>query len=228
MAARLLLVRLAVAELGPSFAALQFKRRALLGANCATCRSNSFSRASPRPGPGGSFVWSRFEKLRVPAAIRSLVAGPNACWVSAVVFAIAMWLWHEPSLYDATFQSTLVYWTMHISMIGAAVLFGMPRSVPKGSRRPSTLDLRDYAANEFTGGHFHLCAHAALFGACLDHTPWDMSPSEDQRLGGLITWVIGGAILAAWGILALLLSVKEKDETDAFEREGVRARARVG
>ena len=72
-------------------------------------------------------------------------------------------------------------------------------------------------------------ARTPLFSVhALTTLPWDMSPSEDQQLGGLIMWVIGGAILPGWGIVALLLSVKEKDETDAFERESVRARARVG
>ena len=46
---------------------------------------------------------------------------------------------------------------------------------------------------------------------------------EDQQLGGLIMWVIGGVILAAWGIFAFLLSVKEKDAT-VCARAGKRAR----
>ena len=180
-------------------------------------------------GQVGRILFPFCEKLPVPAAIRSLVAGPHACWVSAVVFAIAMWLWHEPALYDATFQSTLVYWTMHISMIGAAVLFWDAAFLSQGFLAGSLFSIFATMLQMSLLGAIFTFARTPLFSVhALTTLPWDMSPSEDQQLGGLIMWVIGGAILAAWGILALLLSVKEKDETDAFERESVRARARVG
>ncbi len=140
-----------------------------------------------------------------------------------------MWLWHEPALYDATFQSTLVYWTMHISMIGAAMLFWDAAFRSQGFLAGPLLSIFATMLQMSLLGAILTFARTPLFSVhALTTLPWDMSPSEDQQLGGLIMWVIGGAILAAWGIFALLLSVTEKDETDAFERESVRARARVG
>jgi putative membrane protein len=180
-------------------------------------------------GQVGRILFPFCEKLPVPPAVRSLVAGPHACWVGALVFAIAMWLWHEPALYDATFQSTLVYWTMHISMVGAAVLFWDAAFVSPGFLAGSLFSIFATMLQMTLLGAILTFARTPLFSVhALTTLPWGVSSSEDQQLGGLIMWVIGGAILAAWGIVALLLSVTEKDATDAFERDSVRARARVG
>ena len=218
-----------IAELGPSFAALQFKRRTLLGANCATCRSNSFSRATPRPGPGGSFSVAVFRKAArccsnpkpSRGSQRLLVQRGRLCDCHVAVARALSVRCNFPKhagLLDDAYQHDR---RGHAFLGGRVPFPGVPR-------RPSTLDLRDYAANESLGAILTF-ARTPLFSVhALTTLPWDMSPSEDQQLGGLIMWVIGGAILAAWGIFALLLSVTEKDETDAFQRESVRARARVG
>ena len=183
MAARLLLVGLAVAELGPSFAALQFKRRTLLGANCATCRLTLLAAPLLVLGQVGRILFPFCEKLPVPAAIRSLVAGPHACWVGALVFAIAMWLWHEPALYDATFQSTLVYWTMHISMIGAAVLFWDAAFLSQGFLAGSLFSIFATMLQMSLLGAILTFARTPLFSVhALTTLPWTC------HLGGPTAW----------------------------------------
>jgi putative membrane protein len=163
--------------------------------------------------------------LLLPAAIRSLVVGANACWFGALAFAIAMWLWHVPAVYDATFQSTVIYWTMHVSMIGVALLFWDAAFRSQGFLAGSLLSIFATMLQMSLLGAIFTFARMPLFPMHeLTTLPWGMSPSEDQQLGGLIMWVIGGMILAAWGIFALFLSVKEKDATNALEQQSARAR----
>jgi putative membrane protein len=45
----------------------------------------------------------------------------------------------------------------------------------------------------------------------LTTVPWGMSPADDQQLGGLIMWMVGGMFLSAGGIFALFLNVTEKE-----------------
>ena len=40
---------------------------------------------------------------------------------AAAVFAVLLWFWHAPGPYAATFDSTLAYWTMHVTVIGSAL-----------------------------------------------------------------------------------------------------------
>ena len=52
----------------------------------------------------------------------ALALGASGQALAVVIFAVVMWAWHVPALYDATFRSTLLYWTMHVTFVGAALL----------------------------------------------------------------------------------------------------------
>ena len=43
-------------------------------------------------------------------------------YASAVAFFVFLWMWHMPVPYDATFTSTWIYWSMHISLFGSATI----------------------------------------------------------------------------------------------------------
>ena len=41
--------------------------------------------------------------------------------LATLAFAGAVWFWHLPAPYDATFHSDITYWTMHVTMLAAAL-----------------------------------------------------------------------------------------------------------
>jgi cytochrome c oxidase assembly factor CtaG len=43
-------------------------------------------------------------------------------WGTSAIFFLALWFWHMPIPYDATFTSVSVYWTMHITLFGSGIL----------------------------------------------------------------------------------------------------------
>ena len=45
-----------------------------------------------------------------------------AMGIGAAAFAIAIWTWHLPGPYDATLRNNGVYWAMHISTFGSALV----------------------------------------------------------------------------------------------------------
>jgi putative membrane protein len=55
------------------------------------------------------------------------VRAPRGGWksgapmFSAAAFAVLLWFWHTPLPYAATFASTFVYWTMHVTVFGSAL-----------------------------------------------------------------------------------------------------------
>lgn len=130
------------------------------------------------------------------------VAGPG---LAAGFFAAALWVWHLPAAYSATFTSDIIYWLMHITLTGSAVLLW---------------------AALFDGGNGNIVARLiaaigtllqmGLLGAIITLAPrmlywehlasapaWGLSPLEDQQLGGLIMWVPGCAALT--GIVLMLV-----------------------
>lgn len=138
--------------------------------------------------------------------------------VAAPAFALAIWFWHAPGPYAATFSSTLVYWLMHITIIGAAL---MVWSVLLDPAREGTL------AAFATGAVSTL--QMTLLGALITMTPrllytphvltpyaWGLTPAIDQQMGGLIMWVPGCSVFLAATLYSLAKLVAERPSPPAL------------
>lgn len=113
--------------------------------------------------------------------------------VSAATFAVTVWVWHSPRLYDATLQNNWDYWAMNVTMIGSAVWFW--RNVFTAQGLPSV------AAVSFVGLEMCLLGALIAFAKSPFYTVhadttwvWGLSQLDDQRLGGLIMWVPAGLL----------------------------------
>jgi putative membrane protein len=117
-------------------------------------------------------------------------------WMSALVFFAALWFWHMPFPYEATFRSVLAYWCMHLCLFGTAIWLWS--ELLHVSRAHTTKAL---IAGALTSMHMGLLgailslADHALFRWHLSTTwAWGLTPLEDQQLGGVIMWVPGIAL----------------------------------
>lgn len=139
-------------------------------------------------------------------------AKPRAAWVppfspiaAAAVFAACLWFWHAPHPYALTFTSDLTYWLMHVTLIGSAILLWRSMAGESGLAR--------------VGAGFLTFLQMGLLGALLTLAPrtlyvphlltaplWNLSPLQDQQLGGLIMWIPAGFILV-FAALASVLSM---------------------
>jgi putative membrane protein len=135
--------------------------------------------------------------LAFASAQRSRIA-PARCarmpLAAAGAFAIALWIWHMPAPYAATFASVAIYWTMHATLFACATWLWTC--------------LLDDARYALVGGLFASLGSAiqmGLLGALITLAPqpwysahlltadaWGLSPLQDQQLGGAIMWVVGG------------------------------------
>lgn len=125
--------------------------------------------------------------------------------VASGLFAAMLWTWHLPAAYSGTFVSDLIYWLMHITLTGSAVLLWS-----------SLLDTRTDNVVARLAAAFVTLLQMGLLGAIITLAPrllysehvasapaWSLTPLEDQQIGGLIMWVPGG--VAMTGIVLLLL-----------------------
>jgi putative membrane protein len=134
----------------------------------------------------------------------SVSLGKHAMTTGAVAFAIAIWTWHTPGPYDATLRNDYVYWTMHVTLFGAALLLWHALLVGNAGRAGIAL-----IVGFGTAMHMSLLAAVltlapkTLFAVHLNTTwPWGLSPIEDQQLGGVIMWVPAGVLLTVYGMAA--------------------------
>ncbi|ROU03774.1 cytochrome c oxidase assembly protein [Histidinibacterium lentulum] len=139
----------------------------------------------------------------IAAALPSVRMPPLA---AAGLFAAAFWIWHAPAPYTATLESDLVYWAMHLSLFGAAVLLwsalvAAVREAPFAA----------FLAVAVTAAQMTLYAVLIVLSPSVWHVwhlstapLWGLSALADQALAGALMWVGGGLLMAV--SVALVLS----------------------
>jgi putative membrane protein len=156
------------------------------------------------PGRGGSSIRSAMRPLESAAL----------AWIA---FAAFLWFWHAPLPYAATFDSDVVYWTMHLTLFGSALLLWRSLLTSGASGRVVAV------ASGFTTS-----MHMGLLGALLTFAPrplfephaattwpWGLSPLADQQLGGVIMWVPGCSLFFLAGIVTVAALLRSLDERQA-------------
>ena len=120
-------------------------------------------------------------------------------WSSTLAFFLALWFWHMPLPYDATFHSNTVYWCMHLSLFGSALWFW--HALMHHSRAHA---VDAFAAGMLTsiqmgmlGAFLSLGDHALFSWHLLTTWSWHLTPLADQQLGGVIMWV-PGVVIFLW------------------------------
>ncbi|ABV95617.1 cytochrome c oxidase caa3 assembly factor (plasmid) [Dinoroseobacter shibae DFL 12 = DSM 16493] len=110
----------------------------------------------------------------------------------AILFAVLFWVWHAPGPYQATLESDLGYWSMHLSLFGSAtLLFAAMRARPHMALGAAAL----------TGAQLTVYASMLTLAPVAWHD-WHLATTlnygltalADQQLAGALMWVAGGAL----------------------------------
>ncbi|WP_037544928.1 cytochrome c oxidase assembly protein [Stappia stellulata] len=133
--------------------------------------------------------------------LRGRGVGPG---LAAAVFAALFWLWHVPGPYALTLQSDLVYWAMHLSLLGSAVVLWASFRTHVGTAPFATA-----LAAAGTAAQMTLLSVLLIFSDRLWH-PWHLATTapyglgalDDQVLAGAFMWIAGGLLFA--GLVASL------------------------
>jgi putative membrane protein len=126
-------------------------------------------------------------------------------WGSTLAFLVMLWFWHMPGPYDATFDSSLIYWAMHLTLFGSAValsraLLRSPRQVGGDVLLAGVLTSMQMG---FLGAILTTASRPLYFRHLATAQQWGLTPLQDQALGGILMWV-PGIVLFLWaGVYAL-------------------------
>jgi cytochrome c oxidase assembly factor CtaG/cytochrome c2 len=147
------------------------------------------------------------------------VSAPFAAWG---LHALALWVWHAPSLFDATLHSEWVHAAQHISFMGTAMLFWWAL-IQKHSGRLGYGGAVLYV--------FTTAVHTSVLGALLTFAPrawypsyaetaphWHLTALEDQQIGGLIMWIPAGTLLLGFTLVFLARWMKDSDKRWQYTR----------
>lgn len=154
------------------------------------------------------------------------ISSPLAAWL---LHAVALWIWHAPTLFVAALQNELAHAAQHISFLGTALLFWW------------TL-FHNHAGRLGYGGAilylFTTAIHTGVLGAWLTfsgqvwYAPysqtaplWHLTAIEDQQLGGLIMWIPAGTLLTIAALVLLGKWIRHSEDRWKFTQAAAVIRA---
>ncbi len=139
-----------------------------------------------------------------------LITGPLAAWI---LHALALWLWHLPSLFEAALANEAIHAFQHITFLFTALLFwwSIFAATTRHAKGIALLSL------------FTTFVHTGALGALLTlaRTDWypsyaataplfHLTPVEDQQLGGLVMWIPAGAVYLLSGLALAASWLRER------------------
>jgi putative membrane protein len=126
-------------------------------------------------------------------------------WIAACTFLLLLWFWHMPIPYDSTFSSTTLYWLMHITLFGSAIVLWRELLHHAPTRAPDALIVATFTSFQMSllGAVLTLASSPLFYSHLLTTQQWGLTPLEDQELGGALMWV-PGMLLFVWTALRSL------------------------
>src|SRR5579875_1749110 len=143
-----------------------------------------------------------------PLIARCLPSGRSeySLWSSVSVFTVALWFWHMPAPYEATFRSTTIYWSMHLTLFGSAIWLWRDLLHHSSERTLGAISAGLFACVQMglLGAVLTFSAHPCFAWYVNTTGPWGLSQLQDQQLGGVLMWVPGSAAFLAASTRSLL------------------------
>jgi len=127
---------------------------------------------------------------RPPMARRG---GSTTLWLAVASFFVALWFWHMPVPYDLTFESTLLYWLMHVSVFGSAIFLWHELLNHRHDRLVEVLSAGAITSMQMglLGAILTFASHPLFISHLGTTWLWGLTPLRDQQLGGVFMWVPG-------------------------------------
>jgi cytochrome c oxidase assembly factor CtaG len=158
-----------------------------------------------------AFLWALPQRWRVPVGqffqrepIKNTWNWISGALVVTILHAIALWVWHIPSWYEATLRNDGIHALQHISFLLTATMFWWSLTHGRYGR------LGYGAAVVYV---FATAGHSGALGALITFAPhlwypiygartaaWGLNAIEDQQLAGLIMWIPAGVLFTILGI----------------------------
>ena len=157
--------------------------------------------------------------------------GPLASpWTGLVLWLGLMYLWHIPALYDLAVEHPVVHLLEHVSFFTAGLALWWPLVQPVPMRRRLTgMQPLAYIATAKAGlaalGLLLTWKATAIY-PYYEQTPriWDLSPVDDQNVGGVIMMVEQSLTLAI-ALVVLFMRMLVSSEAEERRRERLEDRA---
>lgn len=130
---------------------------------------------------------------------REMARSARSLRLASISFFIALWFWHMPNPYYATFTSSTFYWLMHISLFGSGLWLWreLLHHAPEHTAEALLAGMLSSMQMGLLGAVLTLAGHPMFEPHFLTAPLWHLTPLQDQQLGGVVMWV-PGILLFLW------------------------------
>jgi len=112
-------------------------------------------------------------------------------WIGAAVFSAALWFWHMPGPYEATFGPATVYWAMHVTLFGSAIFLWreLIDHPPPQTAQALAAGMTVFVLMGLLGAVIAFADRPMYLWHLFTTQPFGLTALQDQELGGTIMWV---------------------------------------
>lgn len=130
----------------------------------------------------------------------------HSIWWSVAAVTAALWVWHMPVPYAATFRSTGIYWAMHLTLFGSAIWLwrDLLNHRPEETLTVVAAGLFACVQMGVLGAVLSLSGHSWFAWYASTTEAWGLTQLEDQQLGGILMWVPSGIFFLATAMRSLV------------------------
>jgi putative membrane protein len=161
---------------------------------------------------------ARYRLYRAPTSPRPLSALRAA---ATLLFIGTTYFWMVPRYHDVAILDEPIHYLWHATLLLSGLVFFWrvldPRPYPLGASLGTRLAMFWFASlGNIVLGFYLAFKHRLLYRAYGEMGRlWGVSPIEDERLGGLLMWVVGGMMFAAAAMLMIGGWARREERADA-------------
>jgi putative membrane protein len=147
------------------------------------------------------------------------ISGPLSVWL---VQGVVLWMWHIPVLYDAAVNNSAIHIVQHSMMLLSATLFWWTMVHGRAGRLGyGAAMLYVFLTFVYSGllSALLVFSRTAWFPIHEGRTAaWNLTPTEDQQLAGLIMWIPAGLLLIGAGLALFAAWLGESENRLKYTR----------
>ena len=161
-------------------------------------------------------IISTIQRTRLPMLWR-IVTAPLSAFI---LYALALWIWHIPELYDDALAHESVHVVQHLSFFGTAALFWWGIVHGRQGRLGYGTAVVYLFVTALHGGVLGalltISPHAWYAPYQVDH-PSGLTPLEDQQLAGLLMWIPAGLAFVVGALFLFAAWLRQSDRASRFQ-----------
>jgi putative membrane protein len=161
---------------------------------------------------------------RTVGALFGFLARPA---VATLLVVASLYIWQWPPYHDLSILNNGVHYFMHITMLAAGLLFYAivfdPRPAPLAPSYGTRIVILVFAmtANTLLGASLALKESVLYSAYDLTGRLWGFDALTDERLGGLIIWIPGGALCVPAFLMVLRMWGARETQVDIRRKRGI-------